>query len=590
MVLPSYISQNHRERTRRGRRRRRLKYTPLFLLLLLIMPTILIVRTLIGSMTIVIPTADNVLSIPIDNIKLPKDIIATSSSLIINGWERLKSSHGGSVYGEKDDLTIGKSCIWQPSRFYYTNKLLSWIFFFSRASFFGQWVCRDCGEQKNLESRRWEDCKVLNRRGKCPPFAFQGWDEPKPRSASTYDITSSMPYPVRLITSYGVGKVHKVEYEQPQCLSLTKPCFDIDRCTTLSFNGTVNNQKLIQPLPVFAYPGQAHYDLEEALNQSLSFPDKTDSTIPTNNIRIVEDPHMACLLISHIDDIKQVKVSPSWNLGINHYVYGVTKPIEENIHFDMAALGSAVLTNAQVRTGFDIPLPLPALWKISNLQNSRMLDLHRPRQFLLTFKGSIQDTQQPYYQHRWLAAEYLYDELDISIDVQCKHKTLRGNTIVFASYDNPSQENFDNFMLNSTFSFSPGGSHVSSFRFTEILSAGSIPVLLPEIVTPFFPELDWESCVIRVSQARIVDLPRILRGIKPESIRTRQVNCRRLYRDFLHQKKIKKSSFSTNYKKQSPESTSKLLTTALTVWQLRLEKQNYSNRLRSRFFSSTNWN
>jgi len=584
MVLPSYLSQNHRERTRKGRRRRRLKFTPI---LLIIVTTILTVRALIGSMTIVIPTADKVLSIPIDNIKLPIDIIATASSLIINGWERLKPSHGGSVYGEIDFLTTGKSCIWQPSRFYYTNKLLSWIFFFSRASFFGQWVCRDCGEQ-HLESRKWENCKILNRRGKCPEFAFQGWDEPKPRSASTYDTTSSIPYPIRLIISYGVGKVRKVEYEQPQCLSLEKPCFDMDRCTTLTVNGTVNNQKLIQPLPVFAYPGQALYDLEEALDQSLSSPDKTDSTIPTTKIRIVEDPRISCLLISHIDDIKQVKASPSWNLGINHYVYGVTKPIEENIHFDMAALGSAVLTNAQVRTGFDISLPLPALWKISTLQNSRMLDdLHRPRQFLLTFKGSIQDTQQPYYQHRWLAAEYLYDESDVSIDVQCKHKTLWGDTVTFASYDNPSQKNFDNFMLNSTFSFSPGGSHVTSFRFTEVLSAGSIPVLLPEIVTPFFPELDWESCVIRVSQARIVDLPRILRGIKPDSIRTRQVNCRRLYRDFLHQKGIQKSDVSRNYRNQSPEATSGLLTTALKVWQLRLEKQNYSNRLQSRFFSST---
>ena len=134
------------------------------------------------------------------------------------------------------------------------------------------------------------------------------------------------------------------------------------------------------------------------------------------------------------------------------------------------------------------------------------------------------------YQHRWLAAEYLYEESDVAIDVQCKHKTLWGDTVTFAPYDNPSQNNFDDLMVNSTFAYCPGGSHVTSFRFTEVLSAGSIPVLLPEIVTPFFPEVDWDDCVIRVSQARIVDLPRILRTITPESIRTRQANCQRLYR------------------------------------------------------------
>lgn len=401
MVLPSYLSQNHpREVTRRRRRRRRLKYMPL---LLLIVTTVLTVRALIGSITISIPTADKAFSIPIEkSTKLSTDTITTVSSRKINGWERLKPSHGGSVYGEKDPLTIGKSCIFQPSSFFYTNKVLSWIFFFSRSSFSGKWICRDCGgeqQQNNLESSmRWEDCKILQRRGKCPAFEFQGWDLPKPRSASTYDPTSHHSHPVRLITSYGVGKVRKVEYEQPQCLGLTKPCFDMNRCTTITTNGTINDRKLIQPLPVFAYAGQALIDLEEAMNdESLSSSDITDSTIPTKTkIRIVDDPREACLLICHIDDLKKVKTSPSWNLGVNHYVYGVTKPIEENLHFDMSSLGSVVMTDAQIRVGYDISLPLPALWTSKNLPDPRILDdLHRPRKFLLTFKGSIQDTLQP---------------------------------------------------------------------------------------------------------------------------------------------------------------------------------------------------
>lgn len=186
------------------------------------------------------------------------------------------------------------------------------------------------------------------------------------------------------------------------------------------------------------------------------------------------------------------------------------------------------------------------------------------------------------YQHRWLAAEYLYEESDVAIDVQCKHKTLWGDTVTFAPYDNPSQNNFDDLMVNSTFAFCPGGSHVTSFRFTEVLSAGSIPVLLPEIVTPFFPEVDWDDCVIRVSQARIVDLPRILRAITPESIRTRQVNCQRLYRNFLHPQE------RSNENRHVVSKNYGFLTTALKVWQLRLGKQNYSNQLQSRVFGLTN--
>ena len=397
---------------------------------------------------------------------------------------------------------------------------------------------------------------MLQPRGKCPSFEYQGWEEPKPRSASTYDPFSSSPHPVRLITSYGVGKVRKVEYEQPQCLSLKKPCFDMGRCTT---NGLAN--KLIEPLPMFAYDGQARKDLEDALDG-------------TTAIRIVKDPQQACLLITHSDDLDSAKKSDFWNLGVNHYVYGVAKPISEGVHYDMAALGSVAITEAQLRPEFDIPIPLPAIWKLEKLyeRNSRsrleLKDLHRPRKSLMTFKGSIQDTLQPYYQHRWLAAEYLQDT-DVTIDVQCKHKTLWGDTVTFAPYDNPSQDNFDDLMVNSTFAFCPGGSHVTSFRLTEVLSTGAIAVLLPEIVTPFFPEVDWSECVIRVSQARIVDLPRVLRAIPPEEIRNRQLQCQRLYKTFLQ---------APNHGGED-STTFGYLGAALKLWHLRLQKQHYGDQL-----------
>jgi len=507
-------------------------------------------------------------------------------SHFINGWQRLKPSHGGTVYGEIDPFTTGKSCRWQPTNFHYPKKLLSCIFFFSRASFLGTWICRDCGE--NEPAAEWERCPELHPRGKCPAFDYQGWEEPKPRSSSTYDHFSSSPFPVRLITSYGVGKVRKVEYEQPQCLSMRKPCFDMNRCIAPTFGGnsTISNRKLAYPIPVFAYPGQARADVQHIL-------DGGNSVFPVAKIRFVDDPQMACLLVSHADDLNNAKGSSSWNLGANHYVYGVTKPVSENVHYDMSALGSVAITEAQLRPEYDIPLPLAAIWKLKDLYdkvpNSRRTieDLHRPRKYLMTFKGSIQDTLQPYYQHRWLAAEYLHEEPGVVIDVQCKHKTLWGDTVAFARYDNQSQDNFDDLMVNSTFAFCPGGSHVTSFRFTEVLSAGAIPVLLPEIVTPFYPEVDWSDCVIRVSQARIVDLPRVLRAIPPETVRKRQLQCQKLYRAFLELDDDDEEKTDTNL---GDASTSGYLAAALKVWQLRLEKQHHGNRLAELLASGSNEN
>lgn len=605
MSLLAFISHNHRhEKIVRRRRRRRLKLLPV---LALFGAVIFTARAFVTFLTLEIPSTHMDVSAPAELAKSKsattnanantKSTTETSTTAIatsrpINGWQRLKPSHGGTVYGEFDPLTMGKSCRWQPTRFYYPNKVLSWIFFFSRASFLGAWVCRDCGHGHEHEPKStvvWESCPVLEPRGKCPSFGYQGWEEPRSRSTSTYDPLSSSPYPVRLITSYGVGKVRKVEYEQPQCLSLRKPCFDMDRCTTLAKlgNGTiVGGRTLLQPLPVFAYPGQAPIDLNCVIGETSAM------------IRIVEDPQMACLLISHADDLTSAKESASWNLGVNHYIYGVTKPISENVHYDMAALGSVAITEAQLRPEYDIPLPLPAIWKLQDFVTRKpnsfreIEDLHRPRKYLLTFKGSVQDTLQPYYQHRWLAAEYLYQEPggDVAIDVQCKHKTLWGNTATFAHYDNPSQDNFDDLMVNSTFAFCPGGSHVTSFRFTEALSAGAIPVLPPEIVTPFYPEVDWSGCVVRVSQARIVDLPRLLRAISPDEIRNRQLRCQQLYRALLCARDRNRDSnrnrdLSQDAAKSEAPTTAGYLAASLRVWHLRLEKQHHGNRLENLFSS-----
>ncbi len=565
MAILDFFSRNRREMMPRRRRRRRLKSLPL---LLIFGAIILTFRALITFLSLEVPSTPVDLTIPIEIMQLQPSKDATSSKTIsskasestINGWQRLKPSHGGTVYGEFDSFTTGKSCRWQPTSYYYPNKLLSWILFASRANFLGSWVCRDCGEARFTS---WEQCPLLQPRGKCPSFEYQGWEEPRPRSASTYDPFSSSPYPVRLITSYGVGKVRKVEYEQPQCLSLRKPCFDMDRCTT----GSGSERKLMEPIPVFAYPGQAQKDLKDTLG---------DSKYPKSSIQIVNNHEQACLLIAHSDELYNAETSDFWNLGVNHFVYGVTKPITEGVHYDMAAIGSVVITEAQLRPEYDIPLPLPAIWQLQNLYEhmprarEAIQDLHRPRKYLLTFKGSLQDTLQPYYQHRWLAAEFLHQEPDVNIDVQCKHKTLWGDTVTFAPYDNPSQDNFDDLMVNSTFAFCPGGSHVTSFRFTEVLSAGAIPVLLPEIVTPFYPEVDWSECVIRVSQTRIIDLPRVLRAIPPEEIRNRQLQCQRLYQTFLQARESEGKKDST---------TAGYLGAALKIWRLRLEKQHHGDEL-----------
>lgn len=50
---------------------------------------------------------------------------------------------------------------------------------------------------------------------------------------------------------------------------------------------------------------------------------------------------------------------------------------------------------------------------------------------------------------------------------------------------------------------------------------------------PFYPEVDWSECVVVISEARIVDLPRILRRKTREEIVARQLACSNLYERVL---------------------------------------------------------
>jgi hypothetical protein len=519
-------------------------------------------------------------------------------------WKRIRPAHGGTVFGEHDDFRVGKSCQWEQHGLWRWKK---------------QWVCRDCGipttvgatantptiadidgnlhpdhtpegQQQQQYTTTVNDCPILKPRGKCPSFRFQEWDIPRPRSSSMYHSGSAWPDEVRLLTTYGVGRTFKVEFEQARChLSPSGPCFDLQRCRHSRQLRNSNNETenvLQLPLAIYAYEGIARIELHQALT-ILSDGENDEHSTTNTIIRSVDTPEEACLLVVHEHQLHMAIASDSWNGGANHYVYGVQADHDvqydvafQDINWEMAAVGSSCLTTAHLRRGYDIALPLNGKWKppkptttVTTTNgdgdvslatdtapaNVLSLDPHRPRRLLLSFKGSIQDTLQPYYQHRWLAAEYWptdpANDDDVQVDVQCKHKTLRGTRKVIAPYDFPTSDHFDSLMLDATFGFCPGGSGVSSYRLVEVLRAGGIPVLPPEIVTPFWPEWDWSACVVRVSQARIVDLPRLLRQITPLEIEARQAECQRLYHTLIEREKPPLPSSSSSSSSSSTTTT-----------------------------------
>lgn len=153
--------------------------------------------------------------------------------------------------------------------------------------------------------------------------------------------------------------------------------------------------------------------------------------------------------------------------------------------------------------------------------------LYRPRSLLLSFRGTIKHNS-PWYQHRWLASAYWpRDEAQLWVNVRCPHEnvTLQSSGGDYTQYVA--------ILTSSTFVFCPGGRSPGSWRFGEALALGAIPVVTNDFLPPFYPEIDWSDCLVQVNQARIVDLPRIVRSFGKEEIRRRQKRCHDLFQSTI---------------------------------------------------------
>jgi len=85
-------------------------------------------------------------------------------------------------------------------------------------------------------------------------------------------------------------------------------------------------------------------------------------------------------------------------------------------------------------------------------------------------------------------------------------------------------------LARSKFTLCPPGSATSSYRLFEAMRAGSVPVIISdELVLPEGP--DWQSCSVRVGEAEVSGIEKILRGVPdPEAIgRSAQVEFGRFF-------------------------------------------------------------
>ena len=413
------------------------------------------------------------------------------AELIVDSLRSTTFSKG--VYSDlksNDTFTTGKYCVHKNER----------------------WTCYDCGDDGS------HSCRVIQGRNKCPQFRRVLGDYPVPRAQS--DVSNeNAGLPTRTLSWMGVRYYH----EQPICT--VGACFDLERC-----NDSV--------LKVFVDQKGEH--------SLLDFASEHSKPIQVKRVKNAQDACLVVVTNETYPSVNDMKNSGHWNIGENHLLWGLNhfpdRKIVGDASFNMFHVGKAMVASetlnvAHARLGYDIVLPLKRKWGRPAAPDR--VDIHRPRNILVSFRGRLIDSIAPANQHRWLAADNWEVANDVFVDVDCWHfDWLNDNKVSIKPYDQPSSI-FDDLMWNSTFGFTPGGSGVSSYRFGEVLSTAGIPVVVHgDFVPPLAPELDWSKCIIWVTEERIIDLPRMLRQLPPEEVRARQTACWKLHEAVFGEREV----------------------------------------------------
>jgi hypothetical protein len=197
----------------------------------------------------------------------------------------------------------------------------------------------------------------------------------------------------------------------------------------------------------------------------------------------------------------------------------------QQLSTNQLALVSISASPEQLNLRVDQGLPAPAVTKVS-LNDGEIRDIETcqaesVRSYFFTFVGSIRNQARA-------DLIKLHDPSNgvISLSVGAYKKQLNRDKF---------SVNFTEMLRSSVFAAAPIGDNRFSYRFTEVLSAGAIPVVHSDgWILPFRPELvNWTECLLHLPQSTIADTVSILRSISPQQRCRMRRRCWEIYNEYM---------------------------------------------------------
>jgi len=158
-----------------------------------------------------------------------------------------------------------------------------------------------------------------------------------------------------------------------------------------------------------------------------------------------------------------------------------------------------------IRQNHDVGLPPPAIKpnNLTSVDRSQITSCQQQRRYLFSFQG-----RGGYGRENMMTLQH-DDDMYIRIRDQSSYIKDISTTSIF------DEMNYTGIMENSVFAGAPRGDTLFSYRFAEILSAGTIPVVYGDgWVPPFHAKVvNWTNCAVFIAESEYHRTGDVLRDI-----------------------------------------------------------------------------
>ncbi|KAI9012257.1 exostosin family-domain-containing protein [Hyaloraphidium curvatum] len=336
------------------------------------------------------------------------------------------------------------------------------------------------------------------------------------------------------IPGHSAAALHPASEPLPWHLAQTctmDSCFDWTRC-------------LRRPRRVFVYnatpPEAQHWMAREVVAWMRRQPWATD------------DPEEACLFFPDLplqclgnachagaapgNGDALLRTLPHWNGGRNHLLW-----TENDFHhlewsrlvgLDTTDRAIVLATNARAggwRHGFDVALPLESRAAAGWDWAAYVPRSARERRWLLSFKGTrYGGCGEPLRS----ALRWLDDGKDVVVRMECNKGERIDHLCPLDAVQSAAGPGYDELLAGARFGLVPRGCGVHSYRLSDLLRAGTVPVILADGFVPPLLEASgtlWNRCALHLPESSLPWLVSYLRNFTAEEVQARMDACGELY-------------------------------------------------------------